>query len=936
MISRTKYAAGPILGAQASGQSERVQWRRSICLCSFVVALGVAQAAFGAPHLVTDIRTSPNSTTPLQESIVGGLEAEGVVYFNGVDERSGSELWRTDGTSKGTFRLTDLCPGACDSGATPAAFLGGHILFLADDADRHGELWRTAGVPGDATLVKEFCAGRCQSVVKDTLVWKGALWLLVQPPQQAPELWRSDGTPEGTEQVADFCVDLGLCGFDSSSSISLAGSTQADDALLIYVVTDKTSLVRTDGTRQGTAILHVAANLTASTFSRARGFVLDGPLLTPLTPALAPIFFLDGFDLWVSDGTVAGTRPVRDISDIVSSDNMVAFRAFQGVLYGISDDGDWFRSDGTAEGTIRLAHVASQFQPALCHLGSAVYAVTIAGIWRSEGTPDTTSLIIPLAVDDIEQIVEQPNQLFIQAYPFLFVSDGTLAGTHRIPISGRPAPDQYSIAPLLAGAGFTKAGHQLWQIDPSGLSSTLLHDFLPADGSSGPLGQIVLGDKLLFCAATSSGTQQMFASDGTASGTLLLTAAENARCQITPGAPPVYLGVAGGLGFFNAASRFWATDGTPSGTHEIGSSKLSFGLPIAAAGDQLIFAGLPPTFGECGPYDEQPWVSDGTAKHTREILALNPFFGDLGGSQCSDLPLSSNPGPGISLGSTVLFAADDLVHGRELFLTDGSAAGTHLVADINGGTKPNDESDGGPSRIGLGSNPTDFVRLGPGAVFVADDGVTGLQLWYSNGKTAGTHRVLDAAHINPTAVPHDLVAFQGAVFFIAPHRKGEALFRTDGTTAGTILVADLSLGGQPSFAHGLTASGPSLFFVAFNETTGSELWTSRGTPATTHLVVDLRPGFLGSAPQNLADAGGILVFAADDGVSGLEPWRSDGTAAGTLRLADLAAGEASSNPGPFSVVGNQLLFGADDGVHGRELWEIPLSDVMKARGSVTP
>src|SRR5437660_9235571 len=48
--------------------------------------------------------------------------------------------------------------------------------------------------------------------------------------------------------------------------------------------------------------------------------------------------------------------------------------------------------------------------------------------------------------------------------------------------------------------------------------------------------------------------------------------------------------------------------------------------------------------------------------------------------------LSSNPSGIVAAGSTAYFVADDGTHGPELWRTDGTAAGTALVKDINPGT----------------------------------------------------------------------------------------------------------------------------------------------------------------------------------------------------------------------------------------------------------
>jgi ELWxxDGT repeat protein len=917
----------PPLGARG----RRLAVLAVLALAGLVGLVGLATDATAAPHLVANLNTGPAGDV-LYEMLLG-VEHDGITYFSASDPQHGRELWRTDGTAQGTYRLTDLCPGTCDSGASPLAFLSGFLIFAAGDGDRQGELWRTDGAPGHETLVKELCPGLCQVEVVDGLVWKGELWLLVRREAHAPMLWRTDGTPRGTRQVADFCADLGLCGFGRFSGEAFAGTAAAGDALLLSTATDDAnSLVRTDGTRAGTVRLHRFAQSPTIASARFQDATRAGAAVAGQAAASGPLFFVDGTQLWVSDGTLAGTHFVRDLAGLVADPSFLYFESWEvvdGAFYAVDSFGDWLRSDGTAAGTVLLARVPSGFRPIICHLGSAVFAVTTGGIWRTGGTPETTALIVPLPVDDVEEVIEQPDRLFIQSFPDLYISDGTASGTRRIRLPGAPMPDEYTLAPLLDGATFASGGNLLWRIDAAARSVTLLRDFEPADGSSGPYGQVLFGGELFFFAQTSPAGEQLLATDGTLAGTRLVGAAALGAFRERGGATSP-LGTAGAHLFFNAGGRFWATDGTDRGTRSLGGRGLASGLPIAAIDGRLIFSGTPPSFGECGLVDTEPWISDGAPAHTRQILELNPFIGPGGGSQCDGLPLPSDPGPGVSLGGSVLFAADDLIHGRELFLTDGTAAGTRLVADINPATMPNDVTeDQKPALIGVGSNPTDFVRFGSGAFFVANDGTSGRQLWFSNGRRRGTYRVVDQGAAPYDSAPHDLVIFQGALYFIAAHDDGEALFRSDGTSDGTVLVDDLVLGGEPSFAHALTVTDGSLFFVAFNETTGSELWVSRGTAGSTHLVVDLRPGLLGSAPQNLTAVGGVLVFAAADGISGLEPWRSDGTAAGTFRLGDIAAGGAASSPGPFNVVGEQVLFWADDGIHGRELWALPVADVLR-------
>ena len=112
-------------------------------------------------------------------------------------------------------------------------------------------------------------------------------------------------------------------------------------------------------------------------------------------------------------------------------------------------------------------------------------------------------------------------------------------------------------------------------------------------------------------------------------------------------------------------------------------------------------------------------------------------------------PASSSSGPAnitaIGNGKAVFVAGDD-THGRELWVTDGTAAGTYQVRDIN---------PGGPSS---NSWPQSITAIGNGrALFSATDGTHGYELWVTNGTAAGTYLAKDintnAASSNPSASP---------------------------------------------------------------------------------------------------------------------------------------------------------------------------------------
>ncbi|NNE94898.1 MAG: hyalin, partial [Acidimicrobiales bacterium] len=68
-----------------------------------------------------------------------------------------------------------------------------------------------------------------------------------------------------------------------------------------------------------------------------------------------------------------------------------------------------------------------------------------------------------------------------------------------------------------------------------------------------------------------------------------------------------------------------------------------------------------------------------------------------------------------AFGDRVFFSGDDGEHSAELWVTDGTEAGTALFADINPGAG--------------WSDPASFAVIDDQLLFAADDGTHGRELW---------------------------------------------------------------------------------------------------------------------------------------------------------------------------------------------------------------
>src|SRR5262249_40136347 len=192
---------------------------------------------------------------------------------------------------------------------------------------------------------------------------------------------------------------------------------------------------------------------------------------------------------------------------------------------------------------------------------------------------------------------------------------------------------------------------------------------------------------------------------------------------------------------------------------------------LANANGTLFFAANDGTSGN------ELWTSDGSDAGTSLVTRIH--VGNLGSSISSPTEVNG----------TMFFSADDGSTGNELFRSDGTGGGTVLVKDIN----PNFGY--GPA----GSNPSSLTNVNGTPFFPANDGVNGTELWMSDGSGAGTVMVKDINSGSGGSYPDNLTVVNGILFFTADDGvNGRELWQSDGTDAGTFLVLDINPGGYSS------------------------------------------------------------------------------------------------------------------------------------------
>ncbi|MGL4460946.1 MAG: ELWxxDGT repeat protein, partial [Planctomycetia bacterium] len=80
-------------------------------------------------------------------------------FFRADDGSNGLELWRSDGTTTGTFMVMNVGPAAASGSPRSFTNVGGLLYFTANNVANGGELWRTDGTTTGTNLVKDIRPG---------------------------------------------------------------------------------------------------------------------------------------------------------------------------------------------------------------------------------------------------------------------------------------------------------------------------------------------------------------------------------------------------------------------------------------------------------------------------------------------------------------------------------------------------------------------------------------------------------------------------------------------------------------------------------------------------------------------------------------------------------------------------------------------------------
>jgi ELWxxDGT repeat protein len=862
-------------------------------------------------QLLKDIQTRPSLVYSEPKDFV---QVGSLTFFTAQTPTYGRELWRTDGTADGTSLVKDLLPGETGSNPTVLTNVNGTLFFTASLGGFGTQLWTSDGTSAGTKVISPPLE-TFRATTKTGINFNGTFYFSAFSNGSGEDLWKSDGTAAGTVLVAE--LDEGNSSLDKLTKVN--NSTMYFTAVSNYS-SEVTELWKTDGTRAGTIRLQAFTDILGS-------YATSAP--NHLTNVNGTLFFVAGdesrgVELWKSNGTVNGTRRVKDVRSGEYGSYGDKLANVNGMLYFFAKDsndeiGLW-KSDGTGTGTTLVKNVRRSTGELRVLEGTMYFTlwnVQGAQLWKSDGTAAGTVSLKDLGLDTIPvfnkglesidgtlyfSVKDKFSQTIDSA---LWKSDGTVDGTVIVKEFNTPQRGLDSTFPrslfnangkLLCTANDGIRGSELWTSNGTEAGTTLVNDIAGANGDSTPSKFVEVNGSQYFVATSSVSGREIWKTDGTAAGTVLLK-------DIRPGSKgsdPQYLTNVSGTLFFSAndrdgVKRLWKSNGTSTGTVRV-SDDLEI-KELANVNGLLFFTANDGTNGF------ELWKSNGTTAGTEMVRDIQPSTGQ------SSLPYSL-----VNCNGTLFFSANDGVVGSELWKSDGSAAGTVLVKDIYPG-----DADSFLSSLTAVGNRLYFSAL---ASF-------GRELWTSDGTEAGTKIVQDLAPSSSSSYPTSLTNVNGTLLFVASKIPNSGVYKVNSSATGASLVKQADVRGRMTNLNGV------LYFGTRSSSDGG-LWKTNGSVSGTRLVKRIvsTDGF--SLLSDLTNINGRMFFAAETSVSGRELWQSDGTASGTRIAADLASGSGASFPNSFTYMNGKLLVIGTTESDGQEVFvgDLPPFLAIRANSSI--
>ena len=347
------------------------------------------------------------------------------------------------------------------------------------------------------------------------------------------------------------------------------------------------------------------------------------------------------------------------------------------------------------------------------------------------------------------------------------------------------------------------------------------------------------------------------------------------------------------VGGVSTGTELFVSDGTPVGTKILKDIWPGTGSSLSSATAWLDeYEGRCIFIADHYLYSVEPWITDGTPEGTQLLRDFNT----------------------ISLSAKIAYADSSFFYekatletGTDLWKTSGAPG--------DPGTLVKDLEPTNPFKFGSPFIGSYWKVAGDKLFFMATETATGSELWVSNGTDAGTFIPKEGNVGTANGVETSTTLFEAldnVVIYrgISGGTTNTEPWVSDGTTIGTFQLMDINTGNNGSAPQQGKRVGAYVYFLA-TTATGPSIWRTQGTVGTTEMVFSIANP-LTITSYEVSDSGNI-IYAGSSAAAGSEAyWVAAGTSTPVL-LKDINPGSGSSTPSGFMFVSNnRAIFTAND------------------------
>jgi ELWxxDGT repeat protein len=463
---------------------------------------------------ISELTEETTNNVEVLDRVSNIFNFESSIYFSNYSESEGKELWKSD-TNHENFQLLDnINKSKYGLYNESLQSLNSSLIFNANNGTIGDEIWNYNGT---TSLLKDINKGKSSSNSTSFVDYNNEIYFVANDSIHGYEIWRTNGTAPGTEIVHDI--------IEGSGSSYPWFLTNHKGILFFIVYKDgHYHLCKSDGSN-----LEFIKDLGENDY----GFAFEVKEMESSGNYLYFVTSAAGEDLWISDGTEAGTNKIKDLfscKNLTDVNGKLFFTAYD--LY--KGETELWNTDGTETNTKLVKDIGLEYSSEpkdLFNFNGLLFFTAMTNesgreLWKSDGTENGTIQVVDIntgiqnAFLDVNFSILN-NTLFFSANNSengfeLWKTDGSEIGTEMVKdinagIESSIPSELVPINDLIYFQAYTaEHGSELWQTDGTESGTLMVADILPGNLNSNPYNITSVNNEVFFIAGTNSSGRQIW------------------------------------------------------------------------------------------------------------------------------------------------------------------------------------------------------------------------------------------------------------------------------------------------------------------------------------------------------------------------------------------------------------------------------------------